>query len=238
MLLLSTPPIVAGAWVTERPPIKMPSGPCWPPDERMPRMHHVGAVKSHLPLPPVCHFTLPSACVLLTLHHRSRHNKAFSGTFSALCWQTNLTKDESRPLACSLWKTAADGGVGMWINRLAARLTDGIYRRSRRTRELISLGEHASARFIRLGGKFGSFPRSGGSINQRLRRAGEQTALLRNMPQSCVRHILMLTNFGNTKWEMERGEVRWLGLGCECRLGGGGWAFKRNRRTKGHVRQH
>lgn len=87
------------------------------------------------------------------------------------------------------WETVADGGVGMWINRLAGRLTDGIYRRPRRTRELISLGEHASARFIRLGRKFGSFPRSGGSINRRIQQFGEGTALLRNTPHSCIRHL-------------------------------------------------
>lgn len=65
----STPHIIKNASATEGPPIKTPSGPCWPPDEHMPRMHHVGAVQSHLTLPPFCHFTLPSACVLLTLHH-------------------------------------------------------------------------------------------------------------------------------------------------------------------------
>lgn len=46
------------------PPIKTPSGPRWSPDELMPRMHHVGAVQSHLPRPHVCHFTLPSASVV------------------------------------------------------------------------------------------------------------------------------------------------------------------------------
>lgn len=192
-MFLSTPPIVRGAWATEGPPIKMPSGPCWPPDEHMPRMHHVGAVQSHLTLPPVCHFTLPSARVLLILHHQSRQNKAISDIhFLVLRWQTNLANDESRPLAGPVWiewETVADGGVGMRINRLVGHLTDGIYRRPRRTRELISLGEHASARFIRLGSKFGSFPRSGGSINQRLQQFGEGTALLRNTPHSCVRHM-------------------------------------------------
>ncbi|KAK2830607.1 hypothetical protein Q5P01_018538 [Channa striata] len=41
---------------TEELPIKMPSGPCWPPDDHMPRMHHVGAPSSPLPL----HFTISS----------------------------------------------------------------------------------------------------------------------------------------------------------------------------------
>lgn len=75
----STPPIIRGARATEGPPIKTPSGPCWPPDEHMPRMHHVGAVQSHLTLPPVCHFTPPSARVLLALHHRGRQSEVFSG---------------------------------------------------------------------------------------------------------------------------------------------------------------
>lgn len=112
--------------------------------------------------------------------------------FFGFRWQTNLANDESRPLAGSVWiewETVAEGGVGMWINRLAEHLTDGIYRRPRRTRELILLGEHTCARFIRLGRKFGSFPKSGGSINQRLQQFGEGTALLRNTPHSCVRHM-------------------------------------------------
>lgn len=40
----SAPPRTSSrmAGATEGPPIKMPSGPCWPPDKHMPRMHHVG----------------------------------------------------------------------------------------------------------------------------------------------------------------------------------------------------
>lgn len=119
----SAPPAhCRGAWATEGPPIKTPSGPCWPPEEHMPRIHHVEAAQSHLTLPPVCHLTLPSACVLLTLHHQRRQNKAFIYMFFfGLCWQTNLSKDESRPQAGSVWiewETVADGGVGTWITRL------------------------------------------------------------------------------------------------------------------------
>lgn len=107
------------------------------------------------------------------------------------------------------WETVADGGVGMWINRLAGRLTDGIYRRPRRTRELISLGEHASARFIRLGRKFGSFPRSGGSINRTDPAVWGGNSFVEKyttfMHQTLV---LMITDFGNTKWERVWGMAR------------------------------
>lgn len=63
----------------------------------------------------------------------------------------------------------------MRINRLAEQLTDGFYRRPRRTRELILLAEHASARFICLGRKLGCFSKSGGSIKEQLG-FGEETA--------------------------------------------------------------
>lgn len=79
-------------------------------------------------------------------------------------------------------------------------LTDGIYRRPRRTGELISLEEHASARFIRLSGKFGTFPRSGGSINQQLQQFGEENSFVEKYTTfMCQTHVLMITDFGNTK---------------------------------------
>lgn len=234
----SPPHPSSGVWATEGLPIKMPSGPCWPPDEHMPRMHHAcvwgwgGQFSPTYPL-------LPSATSLYRHFcnagnspshmqteqsiqwHFFREVDRWGGGVEGFCWQTNLAKDESRPLADSVrieWETVADGGVGPWINRLVEHLTDEIFRRPRRTRELISLGEHASARFIRLGRKFGSFPGSGGSINQRLQQFGEGTGfcwgiLHIRVSDTCVNDN---KNFGNTKWERENvkaGEVGGLGDG-------------------------
>lgn len=73
----STLPMIWGAWATEGPPIKTPSGPGWQPDKHIPTMHHVGATRSRLLLPPVCHFAFQSPCILVALNHQSRQNKAF-----------------------------------------------------------------------------------------------------------------------------------------------------------------
>lgn len=134
----STLLIIKNAWVTEGPPIKTPSGPCWPPDEHMPRMHHVGAVQSHLTPPPLLPLHTAVTLGLPDAPSLKQTEKKHSITFFfCLCWQSNEANDEPRPLATSVWaqwETVADGGVGMWINRLAGHLTDGIYRRPRRQR--------------------------------------------------------------------------------------------------------
>lgn len=73
------------------------------------------------------------------------------------------------------------------------------------------LGEHASARFIRLGRKFGNFPKSGCSINKRLQQSGEGTASFATF--MCQTHVIMITDFQNLKWEIVRegGVKRWMG---------------------------
>lgn len=81
------------------------------------RMLHVGLLQSLLPLPRVG----------MKLHHWSRQDRT-----AFFCWLNN-----KRWVSTSGWlgrSLAADGGVGMRINRLAGRLTDGIYRTPRRPR--------------------------------------------------------------------------------------------------------
>lgn len=185
LMFLSTLPMIRG------PPIKTPSGPCCPLDKHA----HDASCGGHS-LPSTSYSRLPLHFTI-SLHPSNSPSpkpteQSILWRLFGLCWQTNLGKDESWPLAGSVWiewETVADGGVGMWINRLAEHLTDGICRRPRRTREFILLGEHASARFICLGRKFGCFPRSGCSINQRLQQFGKGTALLWNKPHSCVRRV-------------------------------------------------
>lgn len=92
-------------------PSKSHQGPLWPPD------HQTG--------------TRP-------LHHPLAHAAADYICFP-LRWRSKTAAERCSPTSGWLWEgtrwgTAADGGVGMWINRLASRLTDGIYGRSRRQR--------------------------------------------------------------------------------------------------------
>lgn len=72
----SAPPIIKNACATEGPPIKTPSGPCWPPDEDMPRKHHAGAVQSHLARP-FCLFISPSHTITKTDKSNSRSDFLF-----------------------------------------------------------------------------------------------------------------------------------------------------------------
>lgn len=105
--------IKSGPTATEGPPIKTPSGPRWPPDDQT----------STRPLShPLAHTT----------------KQPITFVFSFALTKQNLCREMLPDLWLArrgiLWGTPADGGVGMWINRLAGRLTDGIYGRSRRQR--------------------------------------------------------------------------------------------------------
>lgn len=105
--------IKSGPTATEGPPIKTPSGPRWPPDYQTSTR-------------PLSH----------PLAHTTKQPITFG--FSFALTQQNLCREMLPDLWLArggiLWGTAADGGVGMWINRLAGRLTDGIYGGSRRQR--------------------------------------------------------------------------------------------------------
>lgn len=105
--------IKSGPTATEGPPIKTPSGPRWPPDYQTSTR-------------PLSH----------PLAHTTKQPITFG--FSFALTKQNLCREMLPDLWLArggiLWGTAADGGVGMWINRLAGRLTDGIYGGSRRQR--------------------------------------------------------------------------------------------------------
>lgn len=105
-----------GPTATEGPPIKTPSGPRWPADHQTTRL-------------------VPEA-LRHPLAHTTKQPITFG--FSFALTKQNLCREMLPDLWLARgeirWGTAADGGVGMWINRLAGHLTDGIYGRSRRQR--------------------------------------------------------------------------------------------------------
>lgn len=79
-------------------------------------MRHGGAVQYHLTLPPVCHFTLPSACVLLTLHHQSRQNKAFGDIFGFV-----LTNQLSKKMSLDPWLAQYELSERQWQTEVWVR---------------------------------------------------------------------------------------------------------------------